>query len=69
MSSHLKQINEKYFEHMLYAQKYGLKLILAGIACMIHGLIPDIFVTTASQTMESIKSEIHSRKHKGKDAE
>ena len=35
MSTHLKDVNETYFEHMLCAAKYGIKLIFAGIACII----------------------------------
>ncbi|MHB1947704.1 MAG: DUF6356 family protein [Gammaproteobacteria bacterium] len=69
MSRHLKEVNESYFEHMLYATKYGIKMIFAGLTCIIHGLFPDIFVTTASQTMESIKNEINERKQKANTAE
>lgn len=66
MSKHLKEINETYLEHMFYALKYGFKMIFAGIACIIHALLPDIFVTTASQTIESIKNEINLRTDKNK---
>lgn len=64
MNSHLKDINESYFEHMLYALKYGFKMLGAGIACILHAIFPDIFVTAASDTIKSITSEIEERKQK-----
>lgn len=69
MSRHLKEVDETYFEHMLYATKYGVKMIFAGLACIIHGLLPEVFCTTASRTMESIKNEINERKQKVNAAE
>lgn len=62
--SHLNEINESYFEHMCTALKYGFKLIFAGLACIIHALIPDAFVTTGSETIKNILEEIHQRKNK-----
>lgn len=64
MSRHLKEMDEKYFEHMLSSHRYALRLILAGIAVFIHGFIPDCFTTTASNTMRSIIEEINLRKQK-----
>ena len=63
-NSHLKEVNEKYVEHMLCAQKYGLRMMLAGAACFIHGIFPNLFVTTASTTMHSLLNEINQRKQK-----
>lgn len=67
MSNHLKEMNEGYFEHMFYALRYGLKMILGGIALIIHSIIPDIFVTTGSRTMRSIIMEVDQRKEKVSD--
>lgn len=66
MSKHLKEINETYFEHMRFAQRSGLRLVISGIALIIHGLLPDIFITKASDTMKSITEEIAQRKEKAK---
>lgn len=59
--SHLEAVNEKYFEHMFYAAKYGFKMVMAGIACIIHAIFPNLFITTASKTMHSILDEINQR--------
>jgi len=62
--SHLEAVNEKYFEHMFYAAKYGFKMIFAGVACIIHAIFPSLFITTASKTMHSILDEISERNTK-----
>lgn len=66
MSKHLKEINETYFEHMRFAQRCGFRMIVAGIACVVHSIIPDIFVTTASDTLKNLTEEINQRKEKSK---
>lgn len=65
-NSHLKDVNESYFMHLFYAVKYGIVLILLGLACILHGLIPNLFISTASDTMHSILKEINERKAKAK---
>jgi len=66
MSKHLKEINETYFEHLKFAQRCGFRMMLAGIACVIHSLLPGIFVATASDTLKSLTEEINQRKEKSK---
>lgn len=66
MRSHLKEVNETYFEHMQFAQKCGWRMVLAGLACVAHSIIPSIFVSTASGTMKKLDQEIAERKMKGK---
>ncbi len=64
MKSHLKEINETYLEHMHFAQKCGWRMVLAGLACVIHSIIPGVFVSTASGTMKLLEAEITERKRK-----
>jgi len=66
MYSHLKEVNETYFEHLQFAQKCGWRMVLAGLACVLHSIIPSIFVSTASTTMKKLEQEITERKMKGK---
>ena len=62
MNAHLKETNETYFEHMFHAIRYGFRMILAGFACIIHAIIPDLFVTTASDTIKGIIDDVARRK-------
>ena len=65
MKRHLREVNETYFEHMKFASKCGMKMVLAGIACILHSLLPNLFASTASDTMKTLDEEINQRKEKG----
>jgi len=64
MSQHLKEMNETYLEHWWFAQKGGWRMVIAGLACVIHGFIPDIFVTTATDARRKSEQEMVERKNK-----
>lgn len=59
--SHLKQVNQGYWEHFWFAQKWGLVLIGAGIASVIHGIFPPLFPFFAPRTVNRIARMIRSR--------
>lgn len=48
---HLEKSKETYFSHLLWAILAGFRLIWAGIASIIHGLIPGFFPGTAAKTV------------------
>ncbi len=45
---HPNSVGESYSEHFMFASRFGLKLIGAGLAAMVHGLLPFAFESTAS---------------------
>jgi len=48
---HLEAVNETYFQHMAHASGFGFKLIGAGFACLLHGVIPSCCCTTGSRAV------------------
>jgi len=40
MFNHLKDNNESYLTHLLFAGKIGLSLLLRGAVFILHGLLP-----------------------------
>jgi hypothetical protein len=48
---HLEKSQESYGSHFVWAKIAGLRLIWAGIASIIHGLIPAFFPGTAAKTV------------------
>jgi len=46
---HLRDSKSSYLEHMIFAEKAGVELILAGIASIIHGFLPFVFVSTSAK--------------------
>ena len=53
-SDHLASVDETYVEHMGHAFSFGGVMILAGVACLIHGLAPNLFVKTGSRTIAAL---------------
>lgn len=51
---HLESVNETYFQHMAHASGFGLKLIGAGAACLVHGLFPGLCCTTGSRAIAEL---------------
>ena len=49
--SHLEGAEESYFEHMAFAATVGAMTIAAGLACVVHSLLPAVCQRTASLTI------------------
>lgn len=58
---HPSSVDETYFTHLRFASKSGLKLVMAGLACIVHSLLPFLFVTTASRTVQNINYLMENR--------
>lgn len=48
---HLEKSQEGYLNHLVWAELSGLRLILAGLASIVHGLVPGLFPGTAAITV------------------
>ena len=55
---HPRTYGETYFEHFRYALKFGLTLILAGMACIIHSVFPWLFEYTGSNTVFNLTKKL-----------
>ena len=53
-TSHPKTVGETYGEHLATATSFGGRMIVAGLACMLHGIFPFLFVTTGSKTVKHL---------------
>lgn len=56
-TAHPASVGETYGEHLAVAGGFGGRLMLAGLACLIHGLFPFLFVKTGSRAV----AELHQR--------
>lgn len=48
---HPKSVDETYGEHLLVALSFGTTMIVAGLACVVHALVPGLFIRTGSETI------------------
>lgn len=51
---HPRTVGETYGEHLSAASGFGITMILAGFACVIHAIIPALFVTTGSRAIDRL---------------
>ena len=58
---HLRSVDESYFEHLLFAGGFALRLLGAGVAALVHALVPCLFEKTASQMITQMHDKIHNR--------
>ena len=46
---HPRSVDGNYFEHLLFAGGFALRLLGAGVAALVHALVSCLFEKTASQ--------------------
>lgn len=63
-TEHPASVGESYFGHLLQATTFGLRMLFAGIACILHGLLPFLFVTTGSDAMKALNAEMGARRER-----
>ena len=56
-TEHPASVDETYGEHMGVATSFGVRMVLAGLACLIHAVLPFLFVKTGSKAI----TELHER--------
>lgn len=63
---HLAEVGESYFEHMRFASLVGALTVGAGLACLLHAIIPGVCQTTCSRTVASLQRLFADRSQLGR---
>jgi hypothetical protein len=58
---HPNAIGETYGGHLVQAWRFSLVLIGAGLACLLHGLVPFAFERTGSRCVERLHTAMQRR--------
>ena len=53
-TAHPRSVGETYGEHLRAAAGFGFALIGAGLACLLHALLPFLYVRTGSETVQRL---------------
>lgn len=61
LAEHPREIGETYGEHAGHALYIGLKMLGGGLACLVHAVLPGLFVRTASEAVDDIQNLMHKR--------
>ena len=54
LTDHPESVGETYGQHLRHASSFGLRMVVGGLACMIHGLLPFLFVKTGSRQIATL---------------
>jgi hypothetical protein len=58
---HPTELGESYGEHFATAAGFGFRMIVGGVACLIHALCPFLFERTGSQTVRDLNDTLCKR--------
>ena len=58
MYEHLREVGETYPQHLRKATGFGTAMLAGGIACLLHGLLPFLFVKTGSDCIRRLHGEM-----------
>jgi hypothetical protein len=61
--SHPQAVDESYGEHFLFALGLAARLFGAGLAALVHAIIPCLFETTASRMIREMHDRAARRAH------
>ena len=53
--AHLAEVGESYLEHMRFASLVGALAVGAGLACLLHAIVPGACQTTCSSVVASLQ--------------
>ena len=57
-TEHPASVGESYTEHLGRAACFGARMIVAGIACLVHGVLPFLCVRTGSQAISDLNDRM-----------
>ena len=57
-TEHPASVGESYLQHLGRAVCFGTRMIGAGVACLLHGLMPFLFVRTGSRAISELNERM-----------
>ena len=63
-TEHPKEVGETYFQHLLKALSFSLKLLLMSFQALLHAFIPCLCVTSVSEKIKRMSQVLDIRKER-----
>ena len=60
-NDHPRSVGESYFQHLAFAAGFAFWLIVAGLAALVHAVLPFLFEKTASSIINRLHARMHNR--------
>lgn len=58
---HPESVGESYPEHFGNASRIGLTMLVGGLACFVHALVPALLQKTGSNTIKRLHDDVTGR--------
>ena len=58
LGDHLQEVGETYPQHLLKATGFAVTMLAGGLACLVHALLPFLFVRTGSDCIRRLHGEM-----------
>ncbi|MBA4013510.1 MAG: hypothetical protein C0481_16730 [Phenylobacterium sp.] len=58
---HPSSVGESYGQHLAQASGFGMTMITAGVACLVHAVFPFLFEKTASLCVQRLHAQMAAR--------
>ena len=53
-TEHPASVDETYVEHLFAASSFSIRMFVASLACLVHAVLPFLFVKTGSVAIEEL---------------
>ncbi len=63
-TAHPASVGETYAQHMAHAGAFGARMVLAGLACLVHAILPCSFINTGSNTIRQLHDDLSTRRQR-----
>ncbi len=63
-TEHPRSVDESYFQHLLVALSFSVRLTLAALACLVHAFLPFLFVKTGSAMITTLHDRMVTNRHR-----
>jgi hypothetical protein len=57
-TAHPQSVGETYTQHLGMATWFGVRMVLAGLACLVHAVLPFMFVGTGSRAVTELNDRM-----------
>lgn len=57
-TDHPRSVGETYVEHLESSWSFGTRMMLASLACLVHGIFPFLFTRTGSSAIRSLYNDM-----------
>jgi hypothetical protein len=64
MTAHPASVGETYLQHLAFASRFGGSMLVGGLACLVHGVLPFLCTSSGSRRVRALHADL--QQHAGR---